>query len=106
MTDIKIIATVGPATSTEQDLRKMKERGVGFIRVNLSHSSLEDLAYFINLSKKVEIPFIIDTEGSQIRTGKLTENTITFTENDTVRLYKTEIIGDQEKLTLKPGEVI
>ena len=67
----KIIVTLGPATNTEQDLRKIKDKDVDFVRVNMSHSSLEDLEYFIHLSKRVGIPFIIDTEGSQIRTGRL-----------------------------------
>jgi pyruvate kinase len=67
----KIIVTLGPATSTEQDLRKIKDKGVDFVRINLSHSSLVDLEYYIHLSKRVGIPFIIDTEGSQVRTGYL-----------------------------------
>src|SRR3989344_4412751 len=68
---IKIIVTLGPATHTEEYLRKIKERGVDFARINMSHSSLDDLRYFIALAKKIGIPFIIDTEGSQVRTGEI-----------------------------------
>jgi pyruvate kinase len=102
----KIIVTLGPATNTEQDLRKMKDKGVDFVRVNMSHSSLEDLQYFIDLANRVGIPFIIDTEGSQIRTGDLQEESIQFKENDEVRIYATEIVGNRKELCLRPGYVI
>ena len=102
----KIIVTLGPATKTEQDLRKIKSKGVDFVRVNMSHSSLEDLEYFIQLSKKVGIPFIIDTEGSQIRTGHLEGEALHFSENDIVRIYANDLLGNRKKICLKPGYVI
>ena len=87
----KIIVTLGPATNDERALRQIKARGVDFVRVNMSHSSLEDLEYFIGLSRKVGIPFIIDTEGSQIRTGDLQQNTVQFKENERVELHANPI---------------
>lgn len=102
----KIIVTLGPATNTEQDLRKIKDKDVDFVRVNMSHSSLEDLEYFIHLSKRVGIPFILDTEGSQIRTGRLEGGVLNFLENDVVEIHKDEIPGNSKKLSLRPGYVI
>jgi len=102
----KIIVTLGPATRTERDLRKIKDKNVDFVRVNMSHSSLEDLEYFINLSKKVGIPFIVDTEGSQIRTGHLEGEALYFKENDVVKIYAKEIPGNRKKLCIRPGHVI
>src|SRR3972149_4294622 len=102
----KIIVTLGPATNTERDLRKIKDKGVDFVRTNMSHSSLEDLEFYINLSKKVGIPFIIDTEGSQIRTGHLEGGVFYFKENSVVKIYAKEISGNGKKLCLKPGYVI
>src|SRR3990172_3906847 len=102
----KIIVTLGPATNTERDLRKIKDKGVDFVRTNMSHSSLEDLEFYINLSKRVGIPFIIDTEGSQIRTGHLEGGVFYFKENSVVKIYAKEISGNGKKLCLKPGYVI
>jgi sulfate adenylyltransferase len=102
----KVIVTLGPATNTEQDLRKIKDKGVDFVRVNMSHSSLEDLEHSINLSKKVGIPFIIDTEGSQIRTGHLEREVIYLNENDKVKICAEEIAGNTQKLSLTPGYII
>ena len=43
----KIIVTLGPSTNTEQDLCRIKDKGVDFVRVNMSHSTLDDLRYFL-----------------------------------------------------------
>lgn len=104
--DTKIIVTLGPSTSTESDLRKMKDKGVDFVRVNMSHSGLADLERSIRLSKKVGIPFIIDTEGSQVRTGDLERDVIHFDENAPVMIRAEEIVGNEKELSLRPGSVI
>jgi len=102
----KIIVTLGPATNTEQDLRKMKDKDVDFVRVNMSHSSLKDLEYFMSLSKRVGISFIIDTEGSQVRTGSLERELIHFRANDVVDIYAEDIPGNRRKICLRPGYVV
>ncbi|UCC50743.1 MAG: hypothetical protein JSV68_16755, partial [Anaerolineaceae bacterium] len=102
----KIIVTLGPSTNTEQDLRMIKHKGVDFVRVNMSHSSLEDLEYFIDLSQRIGIPFILDTEGSQIRTGDLEKDLVYLKENDELKLSAQEIVGNTEILSLKPGHIL
>ena len=67
----KVIVTLGPSTNTLEQVSMIKSKGVDFVRVNMSHSTLDDLSYFLDLANKVDIPFIIDTEGSQVRTGNL-----------------------------------
>ncbi|OGF50475.1 sulfate adenylyltransferase [Candidatus Giovannonibacteria bacterium RIFCSPLOWO2_12_FULL_44_25] len=106
---VKTIVTLGPATRTEESLRKIKDRGVDFVRVNMSHSGIEDLEYFVGLAKKNGLEFIIDTEGSQIRNGNLKGGTIYFDENDEVRLGGDggdAPPGDKEKIFLRPKEII
>jgi pyruvate kinase len=102
----KVIVTLGPATRTEHHLRSIKDKGVDFVRVNMSHSSLEDLEYFMGLSIKVGIPFIIDTEGSQIRSGRLERESIYYKENQVVNLFAGDIPGNSGKLSIRPGYVI
>ncbi|MDC0145708.1 pyruvate kinase, partial [bacterium] len=103
---LKKIVTLGPATNTKDKLEKIKDKGVDFVRINMSHSTIEDLEYFIDLSKEVGIEFIIDTEGSQIRTGKLNKNSISFIENDQIKIYNDSIIGDNQKINLTPKSVV
>lgn len=103
---IKTLVTLGPSLHTESGLRILKDKGVDFVRINMSHSSINDLKYFIALSKKVGIPFIIDTEGSQIRTGELKQNKIFIKENTEVKIYTHPITGNKGEINLRPMEVV
>lgn len=102
----KIIVTLGPATNTENYLNQIKDRGVDFVRVNMSHASLEDLKTTIFLAKKVGIPFIIDTQGSQIRSGDLAEKSFLLEENNEVKIHANPIKGDRNNISLNPGEIV
>ncbi|OGN33547.1 MAG: hypothetical protein A3G51_02585 [Candidatus Yanofskybacteria bacterium RIFCSPLOWO2_12_FULL_43_11b] len=102
----KIIVTVGPATHSLNHLEKMKDLGVDFIRVNMSHSTTDYLKDFIRLSKKADLPFIIDTQGSQVRTGDLSRPSIQLKENQYIKIYtKTSLDLKDNGLCLKPSGI-
>ena len=103
---IKKIVTLGPATDSESALRQMKQRGVDFVRVNMSHSSPEYLEHCILLAKKIGLPFVLDTQGSQIRSGDLVEKSFLLEENDEVKIYRDPIKGDRKQIALTPGEIV
>lgn len=106
MSKIKVIVTLGPSTRREEDLRKMRGRGVDFVRVNMSHSTLADQTYFMHLAKKVGIPFILDTEGSQVRNGDMKGGSVFIREGSEVRLYQAAILGDEAKMSLRPSTIL
>ena len=58
----KIIATVGPASSTREQLLELMVAGVDVFRLNFSHGSYEDhkkvLDTIRELNHKFEFPFI------------------------------------------------
>lgn len=103
--ETKIIVTLGPATRTEGAIRKVHALGADFVRVNMSHSSVSDLEYFITTAKKIGAAFIVDTEGSQIRTGNLVESSVLLKEGETITLCADEFLGDEKRLSLRPREV-
>ena len=80
-------------------MRKIKDKGVDFVRVNMSHSDIDYLKDTIALAKKVGLPFVIDTEGSQVRTGELGTSTIELDDNEEIKIHNHKIVGDKEKLT-------
>ena len=102
----KIIATLGPATSTEQDILTIRDKGVDFVRINMSHSSIPDLKRYIGLAQDAGIPFILDTEGSQVRTGDLETEVICFQENDEILIRSRPIVGNRQEISLKPGSIL
>lgn len=70
----KIIATVGPATRSQQMLIKLYEQGVHVIRLNFSHANYEEKEMVINLIHKLNsqwltrLSILMDTKWPEIRT--------------------------------------
>ena len=84
----------------------MRVRGVDFVRNNMSHSSLEDLQLFMEQARAADLPFILDTEGSQVRTGVFANGGADFPEGQAVELHSEAFEGDVQRMTLTPGFVI
>ena len=51
MDQVKLITTLGPSTKSEKSIRSLTAKGVDYFRVNMSHSNIGDLEYFINSNK-------------------------------------------------------
>ena len=96
----KIICTIGPSSRKPHILRALKERGVSYFRINLSHTDECALEGLINELKKFEVPIIIDTEGPQIRTGNPEE--FFLKEGSSLRIYDKKIQCDEESLYFTP----
>jgi len=77
MVRTKIIATLGPASSTETELRKMFNAGLDVVRLNFSHGTHAQHAQRIEririLNRKMRrtIKIMADLEGYRIRIGRL-----------------------------------
>lgn len=102
----KIIVTIGPTTRSEEVFRKICSTDTSFVRVNMSHAGLEELERTIVLAKKYDIPFILDTEGSQIRTGNLSQESVFIEQGTIVKLWNKEVVGDQNNINFKPHNVV
>lgn len=78
-TKTKIVATLGPATSTFESILELAKAGATMFRLNTSHDTMEIHAGRIEAIRKVEkelnrfIPIMIDLQGPKIRVGTLTE---------------------------------
>ena len=73
----KIVATLGPASSSEDIFRKLLRAGLDVARLNFSHGSHEQKAELIAMVRKVAreekkpICILADLQGPKIRTGTL-----------------------------------
>ena len=73
----KVVATVGPASESEDVLRRMLHAGLNVVRLNMSHGDHADhqrrLELVRGLSKELERPVAVlaDLQGPKIRTGRL-----------------------------------
>ena len=79
----KIVATIGPASSSHEVLRKMMIAGVDVCRLNLSHgedsvhegviNTIRDLNKELNLHTSI----LVDLQGPKLRIGFIDVNRIT-----------------------------
>ncbi len=73
----KIIATIGPATESEEDLIQLISEGVDVLRLNMAHADHDWIRMITERSRKVgkqldrEPAIMMDVKGPEIRTGYL-----------------------------------
>jgi pyruvate kinase len=102
----KIVATIGPATESEEMLRNLVNFGVNVFRLNSSHDEFENHRKRIQRLKKIrdeeKISFsiLIDLSGPKIRTGELREEKITIEEGDNLVLTTEKVLGTKEKISI------
>ena len=90
----KIVATIGPASQSEETLEKLILAGMNVARMNFSHGTHEEHAERIALIRKVSerlgvsVGILQDLQGPKIRVGELSDP-IQLSEGETVTLYAT-----------------
>jgi pyruvate kinase len=73
----KIVATIGPSSSSEARIRALAEAGMNAARLNLSHGTHEDHAASAALVRRVQaeldrpLALIADLQGPKVRIGDL-----------------------------------
>ncbi len=88
----KIVATIGPASSSPDTIRQMILAGMSVARLNFSHGHYEDHARMVQLlrsiSKELDNPLTIlqDLQGPKIRVGQLPDGELMLVEGESVTL--------------------
>jgi pyruvate kinase len=88
----KIVATIGPASSSPEVLKRMIQAGMNVARLNFSHGNYEEHARRISLlrdvSKSLDTPVTLlqDLQGPKIRIGTLPNDAIALNEGESVTL--------------------
>lgn len=108
----KILATVGPASDSEEKLTSLIKAGVDGLRMNFSHGSYEyfdKLFYNIHkVRKKLELPIPIlqDLQGPKIRVGELEEPEIELKEGSKIEITNKNIAGNKNRISISYNELI
>ena len=107
----KIVATLGPASSTPEQIETLFRAGVDVFRLNFSHGTQDDHAqrYQIirDLEAKVNHPISIlqDLQGPKIRIGVLEGDEVDLVPGETIRFVLSEAVGGKAAIPL-PHEPI
>jgi pyruvate kinase len=99
----KIVATLGPATSTPEMFRQLVRAGLDVARLNFSHGSHAQKAELIAMVRQVAkeegkpICILADLQGPKIRTGKLKDHKpVQLVAGQRLTITPREIEGDAE----------
>jgi pyruvate kinase len=121
MKKTKIVATLGPASSSKEVLREMMLKGVNVCRINFSHGAYEDHAAVIQIIRELNdelglhVAILADLQGPKIRVHEVENNGVELVK-DTKLVFSTErCVGTAKKVSIsypnmprdvKPGEKI
>ena len=106
----KIIATIGPATSSYKQLKELVLNGVNVCRLNFSHGSYEEHKQVIDSIRKineeleVHTGLLADLQGPKIRIGALENDEFNIAPGDTISFTTDEIIGTKEQVWINYKE--
>ena len=77
MKKTKIVATIGPASDTQEMMESLIKKGLNVMRLNFSHGSHKEHKIRIETMRRAakhmhkNIAILLDTKGPEIRTMKL-----------------------------------
>jgi pyruvate kinase len=102
---VKIIATLGPASSSKQMIKKLIDAGVDVFRLNFSHGTHDEKGELFNRIREVNeyIGIMADIQGPKIRVGKFkNDEAYILNVGDEVKVYESEIDGggDQTQFSI------
>ncbi|MEH2175762.1 pyruvate kinase [Nostoc sp.] len=98
----KIVATIGPATSSPEMLKAIIEAGATTLRLNFSHGTHADHQRSIRLIRQTAfelnqpVAILQDLQGPKIRLGKFDNGSIVLAKGDRFTLTNRPVVGTQE----------
>ena len=107
----KIVATLGPASSTQDVLNRMIAAGVDVVRLNFSHGAAADHEQRARLVRDVarslgrEVAIMADLQGPKIRVGRFGNGKVTLKTGERFILDADCELGNEERVGLDYKEL-
>lgn len=108
----KIVATIGPASSSPAMIRKLFLAGADVFRLNFSHGAHADLRRCVDsiraLEKKMKRPIgiIADLQGPKLRIGKIEGGSLSLKKGQHLRFDLLKEPGNAKRIPLPHPEII
>ena len=109
--DAKIVATLGPASSSEAQIAALFEAGVDVFRMNFSHGAHEGHRERYNIVRGLEqkygraVGILLDLQGPKLRVGDFEGGSVELKSGQKFRLEAAECLGDSKRACLPHPEV-
>ena len=117
----KIVATLGPATSSKEVLKGMLEEGANVFRINFSHADYDDVTERIKMIRELNEEYgftaaiLADLQGPKLRVGVMKEEVVVNPDDEIIFATGERFEGTKERVYMtydrfpqdaKPGERI
>jgi len=109
---IKILATLGPASSDSATLRRLFEAGADLFRINMSHTSHDKMRELIATIRHTEtsygrpIGILVDLQGPKLRLGQFAEGSAMLNTGESFTLDSNPAPGDKTRVHLPHPEIL
>ena len=109
--NVKIVATLGPASSDRATIRALFEAGADVFRLNMSHGTHEGIAQLHRLIREIEhelrrpIGILADLQGPKLRVGTFADGKETLEQGAAFRLDLVDKPGDATRVRLPHPEI-
>jgi pyruvate kinase len=100
----KIVATVGPACDTYEQLLELVKCGVNVFRLNFSHGGHDDKKKIINYIREMNtrepynISILGDLQGPKLRVGEMENGGMDIEPGDILTFTNEKVIGNKERI--------
>ena len=104
---VKIVATLGPVSSSKEMLKKLIDAGVDIFRLNFSHGTHDEKEELFKRIREISeyIGILADIQGPKIRVGQFKDDqAYNLGIGQEVKVFEKEIEGDQNQFSIPlPG---
>ena len=108
---LKIVATLGPASSTYESIRALFEAGADVFRLNMSHGAHDDIQVKHQIIRDIErdtgrsIGILADLQGPKLRCGVFANDTEELVTGESFRFDLDKTPGDVKRVCLPHKEI-
>jgi pyruvate kinase len=108
----KIVATIGPASNSREQIRALFEAGVDLFRLNFSHGSHDAHRLVAQHIRSIEadtgrpIGIMADLQGPKLRIGTFEQGSIAIKKGDVIRFDLDVAPGNEKRVNLPHPEIL
>lgn len=104
MRKTKIVATIGPACSSEENLRLLMNKGVNVFRLNMSHGDHETVNTLIHIIRSLNkelnknVGILMDLQGPKVRVSKFENDEVELVNGQTFTFDQKDELGTNTRV--------
>jgi len=109
---VKILATLGPASSDKETLVNLFAAGADVFRINMSHASHDVMRQLVTTIREIEseqarpIGILVDLQGPKLRLGAFAAHTVNIAAGKTFVLDSDATPGNADRVQLPHPEIL